>query len=247
MKLEILGTGGGNTPEYGNTSFLIWNKNSTEAILMDCGYTVYPYLKNLEAVSGREIISKIKTVAISHLHDDHVGSFGALLTHRWALQKSKIKIAGVSLDEYLRLVLSSHVRTGVAGIDKRVLSIPTSHEEDMPSYALYFNGVLYSGDTNKSLLDLPEAKDAKIIIHEARLNDVYTHTNIEKLAQSAPSDILAKTWLIHYSTKMSDKIQSRAKELGFAGACHQGQIIDVPNNMCATLIRSSITNNKQNS
>jgi len=245
MKLEILGTGGGNTPEYGNTSFLIWNENDTEALLMDCGYTVYPYLKNLEAVSGREIISKIKTVAISHLHDDHVGSFGALLTHRWLLQKSKIKTAGVSLDDYLRIILSSHARIGIDGIDKRVLSIPTSHEDDMPSCALYFEGVLYSGDTNKSILGLSEAKNAKIIIHEARLNDFHTHTNIEKLAQSAPSDILAKTWLIHYSTKMRDKIQLRAKELGFAGACSQGQIIDVPNSMYPTLIRNSIANSKQ--
>ena len=227
MKLEILGTGGGNTPEYGNTSFLVWNENDTEAILMDCGYTVYPYLKKLEVISGREIISKIKTVAISHLHDDHVGSLGALLAHRWVIQKNKIKTAGVALDEYLRLVVSSHVRIGIDGVDERVLSIPTFHEEDMPSCALYFDGVLYSGDTNKPQLGLPEAKKAKIIIHEARLNDVYTHTNIEKLAKSAPPDILAKTWLIHYSTKMKDKIHLRAKELGFAGACTQGQIIDV--------------------
>lgn len=56
MKIEILGTGGGNTPEYGNTSFLIWNNDESEAVLMDCGYTVYPRLKELERNTNREII-----------------------------------------------------------------------------------------------------------------------------------------------------------------------------------------------
>ena len=246
MKLEILGTGGGNTPEYGNSSLLIWNDNETEAVLMDCGYTVYPYLKNLETVSGREIISKIKTVAISHLHDDHVGSLGALLTHRCGLQKDKIKIAGISLNEYLNLVVSSRIRNGIKGIDERITAIPTSHEEDMPSCALYFDGVLYSGDTNKSLLMLPQAKKAEIIIHEARLNEFPSHTNIERLAKSAPADILAKTWIIHYSTKMKDRIHIKAKELGFAGACTQGQIINIKNNIYTSLIRETIAKRKQN-
>jgi len=227
MKIEILGTGGGNTPENGNTSLLIWNDDESEAILMDCGYAVYPRLKELERTTGREIISKIQTIAISHLHNDHAGSMGALFMHRWYLQKKKTMLAGVPMDDYLRLIESARAREGIAGIDERVQTFPTFHEIDMPSCAMYFNGVLYSGDTHHSVLTLPIAKEAKIIIHEARLDDLPSHMNIDKLAASAPPDILAKTWCIHFSTKMADKMPLKAKELGFAGACKQGQIISV--------------------
>lgn len=142
------------------------------------------------------------------------------------MQKSKTKVAGVPLDEYIRIIEAPRAIIGIEGIDERIKCIPTPHEEEMPSCALYFNGVLYSGDTNASQLILPEASKAKIIIHEARLSDIGSHMNIEKLAKNASPEILAKTWCIHYSTKMKEDIIVRAKELGFAGACVQGQTID---------------------
>jgi len=228
MKIEILGTGGANTPEYGNTSFLIWNDEESEAVLMDCGYMVYPQLKERERISERDIISKIKSVGISHLHNDHAGSIGALLIHRWYFHKEKIKLSGVeTLPEYMKLIESGRALPGIDWFDDRIRVIPTSHEDDMPSCALYFNGVLYSGDTNTSILTTPEAKKAKIIIHEARLSEYPSHMLIDRLAESAPANILAKTWLIHYPTRAKDKIIQRAKELGFAGVCTQGQIIHI--------------------
>ncbi|MDR1476931.1 MAG: MBL fold metallo-hydrolase [Rickettsiales bacterium] len=227
MRIEILGTGGGNTPELGNSSFLVWNDDMTEAVLMDCGYMTYPRLKELENRTGRkrDVIKAIKTVAISHLHSDHAGSLGALIAHCRYLIKTKIRVAGVDLSEYLKLT-DSRASECVTGIDGRIKAIPTTHDL-MPSCALYFDGLLYSGDSDKPLLALPEAKEAKVIIHEGRMDDIPSHTNIEDLAKSATAEIRAKTWIIHFSTNMAEAISARAKRLGFAGVCCQGQIIEV--------------------
>lgn len=228
MKIEILGVGGGLTSELGNTSFLIWNDDESEAVLMDCGSMVYAKLKELEQTSGRQIVSKITSVGISHLHNDHAGSLGTFLCQRWFSNNEKTKITGVeTLEGYMKLIEPARTRLAIAGADDRIKTFPTFHEEDLPSCALYFDGVLYSGDTNQSVLTLPEAQEAKIIIHEARLNDMPSHMNIDKLAASAPSEILAKTWLVHYAAKMQERLILRAAELGFAGVCTPGQILKV--------------------
>ncbi len=228
MILEVLGVGGGNTPELGSSSFLIWDDDMNEAVLMDCGYMTYPRLKELESrvYPRREIIKKIKSVAISHLHNDHAGSLGALLAHCYYLTKQTIFLTGVkTLQDYLNLIEGQALKC-IAGEDSRLKVISISHG-DMAACAFYFNGVLYSGDTDKPLLNLPEAKEAKIIIHEARLNSIPPHTNIEDLAASAPKSILQKTWIIHYAPDMAEKIVIKAKELGFAGVLFQGQVLKV--------------------
>lgn len=226
MKIETLGVGGAFSPEIGNTSFLIWNDDETSAILMDCGYIIYPTIKLIEKLTGRSITDKIDRVFISHLHADHAGSIGTLLQDRFHVLHKTTMTSGVALEDFLKQITSDGSKF-ISDIDSSVTLLPTEHSENLPSFGAFVHGVLYSGDTTISLLTSPEAKEAKIIIHECALKTNDSHIGIEELAASAPDkDILAKTWLTHYSPKTEEELAKRAKELGFAGLLAKGQIIE---------------------
>lgn len=91
---------------------------------------------------------------------------------------------------------------------------------------LIADAILYSGDTNESLLHSEYAANAKIIIHEATLSTPAVHTTLE-LLNTAPADIKAKTWLTHIPTHERSELTRLAAEYGFAGVCVNGQEIEI--------------------
>lgn len=224
MKIEILGTGGAYSPELGNTSFLIWDGKESSAILMDCGYTVFPTLLALERKTGRKIISKIKTIFISHMHADHAGSLGTLLQYIYYTQKRSVKIAGAPIKSFLRQVIPCEYNKVIHETDKSIKLLSTEHDAKMLSYGAYVNGVLYSGDSKNSLLNTTEAKKALIILHEVALPPKHVHTLLDELAAANPS-LRAKTWLTHYSSSDSQYLRKAVQKHGFGGLLRKGQIL----------------------
>lgn len=223
MKLEILGVGSGFSPELGNSSFLIWNNDETSAVLMDCGSLIFGKLREMEMKQHRNIISKIDTIFISHTHMDHCGSLGTLMQyHKWVCQKHA-KLAGVSVRSLLDATLMENTNAYPINVNKEIEIISTRHGKGA-AVAAFYNGILYSGDSAKSLLNTPQAQKAHTIIHEVSTVSNDAHIGVEDLAE-APSEIRAKTWLTHYTSSAYEPLKIKAAAYGFAGLLKQGQIL----------------------
>lgn len=75
--VTVIGDGGAFDTHKVNSSFLI-----NDEILYDCGYNVFSELRRLENYDG-DFIRRLKTVVISHMDDDHMGSLKSLLFYRY--------------------------------------------------------------------------------------------------------------------------------------------------------------------
>lgn len=78
LKVEAIGTGGAFDTELINSSFYI-TMNNDSGVLVDCGYNVFPHLKE----HRHDILENLDSVVITHLDDDHVGSLKSLLYYRY--------------------------------------------------------------------------------------------------------------------------------------------------------------------
>ena len=91
IKLTQLGNGGAFDTDIVNTSFVINNH-----ILVDCGYNVFPHLKN----NKPDVLASIDTVVITHFHSDHAGSLEALIYYKRFVMKQDINLVFVN-DQHL--------------------------------------------------------------------------------------------------------------------------------------------------
>lgn len=86
MQLTFLGKGACFYPNFHNTSaYFVHNNN---LILLDCGETVYGRLMEKEDIDKYKQIY----VIITHMHADHVGSLGSLLSYCACILKRKIVV-----------------------------------------------------------------------------------------------------------------------------------------------------------
>ena len=221
MRIQVLGVGGAFSPELGNSSIIIWDKN--KGFLIDCGYTVYPIIKE------KNLIDKIDKVFITHRHGDHAGSLDTFLYHKRFIYNQKVEFFGVTEHlEYLKQIDPGFDKDFdqyfVDSKSKGITSIPVNHSEGVPSEAFYNYGILFSGDTRESLLETPQASDAKIIFHEVSFNKVNVHTSFEELAR-ASDDIKKKTWLYHYGIQDEALYTAKVRQFGFAGFLKKDQVI----------------------
>jgi len=222
MRIQVLGCGGAFSPEIGNSSIILWD-GIGKGFLIDCGYTVYPILKK------KNLINKIDKIYITHRHGDHIGSLDTFLYHKRFLLSQKVTFYGLSDHlEYLKLIDPGFANDAEAYFkfnsdDIKTMSV--RHCEGMPCEAFYNFGLLYSGDTAESLLDTPQAKDAKLILHEVAFNETASvHSPFNVLARAA-DDVKKKTWLYHYNTGEDTKFASKVRLHGFAGLLVQDQML----------------------
>jgi len=222
MRIQVLGVGGAFSPELGNSSIIIWSESS--GFLIDCGYTVYPILKE------KNLIDKIDKVFITHRHGDHVGSLDTFLYHKRFMFNQKVTFFGVKEHmEYLKQIdpgFEKDFDQYFKDVRQSISTIPVKHSEGVPSEAFYNFGILYSGDSSETLLETPQAQEAKIILHEITFNKVTVHTDFVTLARASET-IKKKTWLYHYNNGEDKKFESRVRMHGFAGFLTKDQIIEV--------------------
>lgn len=226
MQIQVLGVGGAFSPELGNSSIIIWDKKG--GILVDCGYGVYPILKR------KNLLSRVNRIFITHLHGDHSGSLDTFLYHKRFILGQKVKFFGISeIMPYLEMIdpsfgydYDASEYFNLEDDGESLTIIPTDHIEGRSSNALYYKGVLYSGDTSESLLDSPQAYDAKIILHEVSFNETNVHTYFNVLAR-AKEEIKRKTYLYHYNSGEDVAFLSKAYQHGFAGFLKKDQLINI--------------------
>ena len=240
--IEVLGVGSGFAYEQGNTSFLIWDKEKTSALLLDCGNMVHPTLQMMEKIQNRKIIDKVDTVFISHSHTDHSGSLGNFILQRLFFFNQKTNLIGARVDEYAGLYFTpaekeAGLRFGHAG-EWNIHQIRVNHNKFGEELGCLVDGkILYSGDTGNSLLNTPEAKTATMIIHDvalfpaALLGDTSetphnVHALFKDLLKNSTPETRAKSWFTHYSPAQYDQLSELATQHGFAGVLKQGMVFD---------------------
>lgn len=93
FRIKQLGNGGGLSPEITNSSFIIQG-DKNNSILFDCGYNIMNHiLTQYEKLESEELLKTIKTIFISHMHEDHMGNLKTLLAYRnYILKESKTNV-----------------------------------------------------------------------------------------------------------------------------------------------------------
>lgn len=159
MQIKFLGTGGAFDYEYGNSA--AWIEMHGVNILLDCGYAIYPKLRD----TG--LIDQIDYILITHCHDDHIGSLSSVLLHQLFFNDTPrtVKVLvpnesfGVHLDRYLRFAIprvEKYVHFAPLSEVKGIKAIDTFglHVRGMPSFAYLFEDeqdiILYSGDLGEA-------------------------------------------------------------------------------------------------
>ncbi|MCB9231569.1 MAG: ribonuclease Z [Bacteroidia bacterium] len=179
MEIRFLGFGGAFDTHLVNSSAIV--SHSGVRTLIDCGHSVFPFLKNSGA------IHQIDQVVITHLHDDHVGSLSALAIYFSKvlgkgplpvlcanpefLEKVRLffTLSLVNPKPYCNLLLLPEGRGDISAIDTKSL-----HMEGLHTFAFVFreqsSSIVYSGDLGQcdylfaelNHLNLPDP----VIFHE---------------------------------------------------------------------------------
>ena len=218
MEVEIIGANSAFAAEGLNSSLFI--RHLDQFIVADCGYNIYPRLKELG------FTSTINAVLLSHLHQDHCGSAVTLLEDILLNQKRQVYIGGTDWQPLLKACEESGfadlLMTENLPFELETIKVP--HGKGMDCRALFINRrLLYSGDSAISLLDTPQAAAAALIVHDAGMKSGIPHAYIQDLAKARP-EIKAKTLLIHYLPQNYRQLAAMAKDYGFKGVARAGDI-----------------------
>jgi glyoxylase-like metal-dependent hydrolase (beta-lactamase superfamily II) len=193
MHIKFIGTGGAFDYDLGNSA--AWVRLHEKNILIDCGHTVYPRLRDVG------LANHIDHILITHCHDDHVGSLNTIILHHHFIldqpRKANILVPNLEyrdqLYEFLRFALvepERYVTFTLASEIPGLTCIDTfgMHIKGMQSYGFIFEDeeeiVAYSGDLGNAniifdrvLAANPNGKPVRIF-HEMAFepaDDIHVH------------------------------------------------------------------------
>ena len=220
MNLKFLGLGSAFNPAMNNTAayFMIGD----ELYLLDCGETVFGSLWNSQAL--REC-SRV-TVVLSHLHCDHAGSLGSLVSYCSIILDKPIRIIhpsktvvslldlmGIKDNKYLWLP-SLEVDSGESVTFK---PIETDHVDNMQSFGYLISSpektIYYSGDAK---FIPPQVIDA---FNKGEVDEIYQDTALKADANSShcsfawlektfTGELRSRVYCIHLDSDYREKIRA---------------------------------------
>lgn len=228
MKLNFLGNGSAFNPLYGNTCAYFVYEN--ELYLLDCGETAFSLLY-------RQVdFDKIKKVyvIVTHLHADHVGSLGTLISYFYCLYGIRIYVVHPekTITELLALEgidkgnyeYVDHLPENGAGLKAEPVEV--SHVEDMKCFGYILEDeesrIYYSGDAS----DLPEKVLEQFLAGkiEAVYQDTSTHESLHsnhcyygKLENKIPVEKRGQIFCMHLGGPCEEIL--RAKGFQIAEVC----------------------------
>lgn len=220
MELTFLGSGACFFPELHNTSAYFVHDNCL--FLLDCGETVYERLLKLEDLSRYEQIY----VVLTHLHADHVGSLGSLLSYCKCILNKRIYVVypskevckllsllGIADDFYYHLeMLGDRIK------NLRVEPVAVSHASDMEcfGYQITCQGrcIYYSGDASEipeSILKQFISGRIETIYQDTSTHDVNcrSHMYVEELEKQIPMELRNKVVCIHLDSNCHDFLHAK--------------------------------------
>ena len=91
MTYKQLGNGGAFDFDQCNSSFLI--ENNDKYLLFDCGHSVFAELRKQDLdINNTVDLSKLTSVYVSHMDDDHIGSLKRLIYYMYFAKGVKLEI-----------------------------------------------------------------------------------------------------------------------------------------------------------
>jgi len=147
MHVDILGVGNAFSGPVSTSLIVDLNGKS---ILVDAGYGVYEVLKE------NDYLEEIDTIFISHTHEDHIASLGAILNDLRYIKK--IKLPRIVAHEQVARMLESYLRViGFPDIQVYTCFMPfVKAHHTIPCYGIVIRdnekdeAIIYTGDTKCS-------------------------------------------------------------------------------------------------
>lgn len=220
MKLNFIGKGSAFYPVYGNTGAYILE--GKELYLLDCGELAFDFLYehvDLEQVEGVYVI-------LTHLHADHVGSLGTLISYFYFHQGIQVHVVhpehtviellslmGIDQKGYCYLKL---LPENSAGIEARPVEV--KHAANMRCYGYLLSDgeetVYYSGDSS----EIPEEILTAFLADE--IDRVYQDTSTHdepnpshcfygKLEASIPVQKRNRVYCMHLDSPCEDLLREK--------------------------------------
>ena len=221
--LRFLGYGAAFNPMLGNTS--AYFEKDKNLYLIDCGELVFHKLYEKDLLNEYENIY----VLITHMHADHIGSLGSLISYTYFVMKKKITV--IHPNNKLVLLLD------LTGIDRAAYNIKVCHEieideisiqaigvkhaDDMDCYGYIITNnertIYYSGDSyeipemvlkaffNNEIDRIYQDTTEKVSAHRS-------HFPLEELAEIIPVGFRNKVFCMHFNSDFSESIY----KLGFS-------------------------------
>ncbi|HIT63858.1 MAG TPA: MBL fold metallo-hydrolase [Candidatus Ventrimonas merdavium] len=228
MNWNFIGKGSAFYPLYGNTgAYLLWEK---ELYLLDCGEAAFDFLYrhvDLDAVENVYVI-------LTHLHADHVGSLGTLISYYYCLHKLQVHVVhpeetaarllaleGLDPDAYH---FCRELPENKAGL--RAVPVKVRHVDNMECYGYLLSDeketIYYSGDA----CEIPA--EVKAQLFAGKLARIYqdtsthdsahpTHCYYGRLEAEIPPEWRERVYCMHLDSPCEELL----KEKGF-------QVVETP-------------------
>lgn len=220
MNLHFFGCGSAFNPAMGNTS--AWFESEGCLFLLDCGESVYELLmRGSDLREYRQVY-----VLLTHLHADHVGSLGSLISYNYCILGRKIWVIHPrsTVVELLRLMgikdhfydYSERFPENVRGI--RAEAVPVEHADNMDcfGYLLESEGerIYYSGDSARMperIADMLTSGELDAVYHDTSLHDSPqpSHCYVGRLETAVPQEFRHKVFCMHLDGACREMLEEK--------------------------------------
>lgn len=215
--LRFLGCGAAFNPALGNTSAYFEKNNNL--YLIDCGELIFHKLYEEGMLTKYNDIY----VLITHMHADHVGSLGSLISYAYFVIGKKITVIypnavlwklldlmGIGRETYHRRVC---METKIDEIC--IKAVEVKHADDMKCYGYAISNneetIYYSGDSyeipQQILKEFFNGKICNIYQDTTEKESSHlSHFPLEQLAALIPVEFRSRVYCMHFATDFSEKI-----------------------------------------
>lgn len=220
MKWNFLGKGCAFYPLYGNTcAYFVHNR---ELYMLDCGESAF------EQLYKRIHLDEIERayVIVTHLHADHVGSLGTLISYFYCVLHKPVYVIHPETTIVDLLTLEGIDKKGYQycmllpdnGAGLSADPVPVTHAEDMKCYGYLLRDreecLFYSGDSSmvpEKVREMFLAGEVDRIYHDTSTHDSEhpSHCYYGKLEQIIPREKRGQFYCMHLDSPCEEMLMEK--------------------------------------